>query len=864
MAAGVAAIGLRLDDTFEISGTESMEGLSILSERLPQASGTSEQILFTASDGDIAAHQQTVEDFVSSASQIDGVSMASDPFSATAPTISDDGAHALVQVQTDSSLGNSAGAASAKAIAVSDTLHQLADTAESSDGSVEVRLGGNIAQSVNVGLSATELVGLVIAAIVLMATFGSVLAAGAPILSALIGVGTGMLGILLVAAVTDVSSTTPILAVMIGLAVGIDYALFIISRAREYLAEGIEPHEAAGRAVATAGSAVVFAGLTVIVALCGLSVAGIAFLTVMGVASAGVVLIAVLVALTVVPALLGLFGTRIAPKKRRSSPGQGRLSRAWISAITRAPALTALVVVAILGAGTLPITGLHLALTDNGFEAKGTEQRDTYDAIADAFGAGYNSPIIVIADIVQTTDPLTVVSDLSSDLSRLDGVERVALGTPNQDGSLAFIEIIPTEGQADAPTMDLVKEIRSQASDLESRYGISDVMVTGRTAVAIDVSDRLNAALVPFGIVVVGLSLILLMIVFRSIAVPVTATVGYLLSLGTGLGSVGAIFGWGWYADALQVTKVGAVISFLPVIVMGVLFGLAMDYEVFLVSRMREEWMRTHDARHAVRAGFLGSSKVVVAAALIMTGVFAAFIPDGNLYIKPIAVGLTVGIAVDAFLVRMALIPALMTLLGEKAWWLPVWLDRLLPVVDIEGAGLERSLEHDQWVASHGESALRIEDLEVREGSEIAFEGVSLVLAPGGVGLVRCADEVARRALAAVVGGRLRPSNGRVVVGDHVLPDGTAAVQGSTAVLHAWDDRVSGRARVVIVDDPGERRWHRIEELHEEGRTVLVTGPLDLQVSAGVTIDAETTIRPASDPASASLVPAHRSTSQEA
>ena len=840
LAGGVAAVGMHLDNSFEITGTESLDGLNVLSERLPQAAGTSEQVLFSAADGDITAHRTAIENFVSSAADLRGISLVSDPFAEATNTVSDDGAHALVTIQADSTVGTAVGAAGSTALEVAKELDALAEEASAASPGLTVQLGGNIGQSITIGMSGVELVGLGIAAVVLLLTFGSVLAAGAPIISALIGVAAGMLGLLLAGAVWSINSTTPVLAVMIGLAVGIDYALFIISRAREYLAEGIEPREAAGRATATAGSAVLFAGTTVIVALCGLAVANISFLTVMGVASAAVVAVAVLVALTVVPALIGALGPRLAPRARKTRQ-PGRAAERWISAITKVPALTVVAVIALLGVASLPLPAVNLALTDNGFEPKGTVQRDSYDAIADAYGAGYNSPIVVIANIVHTTDPVGVVKDLSDDIASLDGVARIALATPNEDGSLAFIQIIPEEGQADAATTDLVKTIRANASSYEDEFGISDVMVTGRTAVAIDVADRLNGALLPFGIVVVGLSLILLMVVFRSIAVPITATLGYLLSLGAGMGAVGAIFGWGWFADVLHVTKVGAVISFLPVIVMGVLFGLAMDYQVFLVSRMREEWIRTHDAQKSVRAGFVGSARVVVAAAAIMTGVFAAFIPDGMVYIKPIAVGLTVGIAADAFLVRMTFIPAIMALLGKWAWWLPAWLDRLLPVVDIEGEGLERSLEHAEWVAGHGESMVRIDGLTVDDGAPI-IDGLTLALFPGQLGVVRSDDVVARAALAAVIGARLRPSEGKVIVGTHALPDGTALVQGMTAVIDQYDEPVSERARIVIVDDPGGRRWRRVGSLLAQGLTVLVTGPRDmavpdeLDVSAGADI----------------------------
>ena len=851
LGGAVSTVGMRLTDTFTISGTESMEGLEILTERLPQAAGTSEQVLFTASDGDIGGHADAVNTFASRAADIDGVAMVSAPFgdvqTGTSSTVSADGAHALVQVQADTSVGSVLTGNTPRASEVAEQLEDLADQVHADDPAVSVQLGGNIGQGVGVGISATELVGVVIAAVVLLVTFGSVLAAGAPLVAASLGVGTGMLGILLTAAATDINSTTLVLAVMIGLAVGIDYALFIISRAREYLADGVTPAEAAGRAVATAGSAVVFAGTTVVVALCGLSVAGIGFLTSMGVASAAVVAVAVLVALTAVPALIGLIGTRLAPRgSRRARSGRRAPDRRaagpaarWVRAVTRRPWLTIGAVIVLLGITAIPISGLRLALTDNGFAVKGTQQRQTYDAIAEAYGEGYNSPIIVIADIANTTDPVGTVSELSRDIGGLDGVSAVALATPNQDGTLAFIQIRPERSQTDPATMDLVRDIRAHADGYEHDYGISGVKVTGQAAVAIDVAESLNASLLPFGIVVVGLSLILLMVVFRSIAVPLTATLGYLLSLAAGMGAVGAVFGWGWAADLLQVSKVGAVISFLPVIVMGVLFGLAMDYEVFLVSRMREEWirrrpagrgdgpagpaMRRRAAVDAVEAGFTGSAKVVGAAAVIMVGVFAAFIHTENIYVKPIAVGLTVGILADAFLVRMTLIPALMAALGERAWWLPALLERQLPVIDVEGEGLERTLEHEAWTAAHGPAVLRAQDLTLADDEGAALRGLTLALESGQIALVRAAEPLTRRALAAAIGGRLQPAGGILVVADHVLPDGTAAIQSVTTALHAYDDPVAPHVRIVVVDDPGGRRWKRVAALASRGVAVVVT-----------------------------------------
>lgn len=709
LVVAVSQTGINLSDQNTINGLESIEGLEVLSERLPQASGVSESVLFSTKTGTIETHKAAIENFVNDAKKIDGITNVSDPLNPMTSSVSRDGKHALVAVQTDESAGDATGKVGPKATVISDKLNSLVNKTRADNTGLSVQRSDVIGHKADIGLSTTEIIGVVIAAIVLLVTFGSLLAAGSPIISAMIGVATGLLGIVLVASSVEISSMTPVLAVMIGLAVGIDYALFIMSRAREYLAKGLDPASAAARATGTAGSAVVFAGGTVIIALCGLAVTGLQFLAIMGVASAAVVAMAVIVAITAVPALLGLLGHRFVPKQRKKAR-ESKIARNWVRAIMRRPILTIGVVLGILGISAVPIAQLTTSLTDNGQEAKGTAARDTYDAIAKAYGEGYNAPILVVADTVQKQNPIELAKSLGGRIGQLGGVERVALATPNQDGSLTFIQIIPKGGQSSKATTNLVKDIRNLAPSLEKQYGVDNVMVTGKTAVAIDISDRLGDALVPFGIVIVGLSLIILLIVFRSIAVPLTATFGFLLSLAAGMGAVGAVYGYGWFADFLNVTKTGPVISFMPILVIGILFGLAMDYQVFLVSRMREEWVHRGNARQAIEEGFVGSAKVVMAAAIIMTGVFAAFIPNGSVQIKPIAIGLTAGIAADAFLVRMTLIPAIMALLGKKAWWMPRWLDAILPKVDIEGEKLTRALEGENNAETKGTSASKADE----------------------------------------------------------------------------------------------------------------------------------------------------------
>jgi RND superfamily putative drug exporter len=463
---------------------------------------------------------------------------------------------------------------------------------------------------------------------------------------------------------------------------------------------------------------VVFAGLTVIIALAGLSVVGIPFLTVMGLGAAATVLVAVLVAITLLPALLGAAGRRLAPRPgsrtaRREVAGAGsttdvgrhraHASRSggarWATLVTRRPLVTVLVVLAGIVVLAIPAPKLHLALPDNGGAPVGSTQRQAYDLVAQHFGPGLNGPLVVLVDGLQPATARAAAQQAAVALGGTPtgtpghfrgGVAGVAFAQPQvlPGGRAAIVSVIPDSGPQDAATSALVHRLRDLAPGLERRTGAGDVAVTGQTAVAIDVSDRLAGALLPFALVVVGLALILLLLVFRSILVPVKAAVGFLLSVGASFGAVVAVFQWGWLRDLLGVPSTGPVISFLPIILMAVLFGLAMDYEVFLVSRMREEYVHGAEPRAAVVGGARHAARVVVAAALIMFSVFASFASIDDVTVKAIAFGLAVGILVDAFLVRMTLVPAVLTLLGRRAWALPRWLDRVLPELDVEGARL--------------------------------------------------------------------------------------------------------------------------------------------------------------------------------
>ncbi len=783
-----------LDNNISIPGTESQEALDSLSTTFPQVSGATAQIIVVAPDGDAvtdSAVSTAITDAVDTIGGLDQVSQAVSPFDENVSgTVSDDASAALISVQFD---GASSEITEGTTTALEDEVAAL--TAALPDGAV-ASLGGQLFSQAMPTLTATELIGVGVALVVLILTFGSFLAAGMPLLTALLGVGISVALIFIATAFGSITSTTPMLALMLGLAVGIDYALFIISRHQELLKGGLDPEEAAARATATAGSAVIFAGLTVIIALLGLGVAGIPFLTIMGVAAAVGVGVAVIISITLIPALLGFAGVRLRPQPKKAtrrarrahaasdatgdsptpSHRPNRFFTGWVRAVTRFPIVTILAVVAVLGLAAAPALGLRLALPDAGGLPEDDQARVTYDLVSDHFGEGFNGPLIVTGSIVTSTDPLGLMADLTSEIEDLDGVAAVPLATPNATADTGIVQVIPDGAPDSEETKALVAELRSLNGYFLDEYGV-DLSVTGFTAVGIDVSDKLGAALLPFGLIVVGLSLILLTMVFRSIWVPIKATIGYLLSVGASFGIVALVFEHGWFADALHVAQLGPVISFMPIIVMGVLFGLAMDYELFLVARMREDYVHSGKARASIETGFLGSAKVVTAAAIIMFAVFVAFVPEGDVNMKPIALGLAVGVFVDAFIVRMTLVPAVLSLLGEKAWWIPRWLDRALPSFDVEGEGLHREIELREWPSAGATDVVSAEDLTLDAGTSPLFAGVSASLPVGGTLVVSGGRDASITALLLTLSGRMHADSGRLKVAGLVLPVRAAAVR---------------------------------------------------------------------------------------
>ncbi|MBC7269725.1 MAG: MMPL family transporter, partial [Streptomyces sp.] len=534
--------------------------------------------------------------------------------------------------------------------------------------------------------------------------FGSLLAAGLPLLTAIIGVGIGVSSITALASTLDLGSTTSILASMIGLAVGIDYALFIVSRYRAELAEGREREEAAGRAVGTAGSAVVFAGLTVVIALVGLSVVNIPMLTKMGIAAAGTVAIAVLIALTMIPALLGYAGRKVRPAGEKSKllgggrtpkrPSRPNMGTRWASFVVRRPIAVLLLGVLGLGAAAVPVSSLELGLPDDGSQPTSTTQRRAYDLLSEGFGPGFNGPLMVVVDGKSSDDAQGVFDDVSKEIGGLDGVVTASPAAPNKAGDTAMITVIPDSKPSSVTTEDLVHALRDTGADVKADTG-AEVLVTGTTAMNIDISEKLNDALVPYLILVVGLAFLLLIVVFRSILVPLKAALGFLLSVMAALGAVVAVFQWGWLSGLMGVEETGPVMSMMPIFMIGVVFGLAMDYEVFLVTRMREAYVHGEQPSQAVVTGFKYGARVVTAAAVIMMAVFSGFIGSSDSMVKMIGFGLAIAVFFDAFIVRMAIVPAVLALLGRKAWWLPKWLDRAMPNVDVEGEGLRKLSDTD-------------------------------------------------------------------------------------------------------------------------------------------------------------------------
>ncbi|MEO5875109.1 MAG: MMPL family transporter [Streptosporangiaceae bacterium] len=663
---------------FSMPGTESYRAMTTLERDFPAVGGATGTIVIAAPDGEKLTSGQ-VTPIVAEAAKVPGVVAATDPF--TSEAVSADGRYALVQVQFDVPKEE-------LTTAQQEAYQQVGEDATG----LRVERGGDAATEKTDG-GATEALGVLVAAVVLIITFGSLAAAGMTLVNALIGVGAGMAGLFALSSVVELNSAAPTVALMLGLAVGIDYSLFITSRYRQYLADGLEPREAAGRAVGTAGSAVVFAGITVVIALAGLSVVGIPFLTAMGLAAAATIAIAVLVALTLLPAVLGFAGKRVLHRSDRTGKSEGRTDGRtpreafgfrWGRLVTRWRIPVLLAGVLGLGALALPITDMRLALPDAGSQSEGSPQRQAYDLTSEGFGPGFNGRLIAVVTGDDRQATAAAATRAAAAITTVDGVLTVAAPQFNAAGTTGLLPVIPRSGPDAAATEAAVHDIRAKVAGIEG----AEVALTGATAVGIDVSEKLAGALPVYLLLVVGLSVLLLMLVFRSILVPIKAAAGFLLTVGATFGITVAVFQQGHLAGLVGLDTTGPLISFLPVLLIGILFGLAMDYEVFIVSRMREDHVHGATPQQATINGLGHNARVVAAAALIMISVFGGFMLAPDPIVKSIGFALAVGVFIDAFIVRMTLVPALMSLLGRAAWWLPRGLDRALPDLDLEGGSL--------------------------------------------------------------------------------------------------------------------------------------------------------------------------------
>jgi len=681
------AFGGSLSTTFEAPASESTAAFDLLFDRFPEQAGAGAEIVFRAdATVDDPAVRERIEAVVADVELIDGVADVVSPLEpaggfqiATDRTI----AFGRVRFATDS------------LDLPTESVKELLATvdAANSDG-FQAEVGGQMVQfAARAESGPREAIGLLAAVVVLLFTFGSIIAAGLPIATALFGLGVALIGIPLLSIFVDVPIFGPSLAVMIGLGVGIDYALFILTRFRSCLHEGASSENACAIALATAGRAVVFAGLTVCISMLGLFIMGIPMIYGMALSAIAAVLVTVAASITLLPALLGFAGPsvdRFALPWMRRREQQGETSRwyRWSRFIQRHPwpaATSAFVVLVLLAS---PVLSMRLGSSDAGTGPKGTTSREAYDLITEGFGPGFNGPLILATEIGDMADVQTL-DRVAAAARETPGVALAAPPMLNTAADAAVVLVIPTTSPQSEETQDLIARLRNDVIPTAVADSGMTVNVGGITAMYDDLTIALSARLPLFMAVVIGLSFLLLLAVFRSVLVPLKAAVMNLLSIGASYGVIVAVFQWGWLGELIGVDRTGPIQSFAPMLLFAVLFGLSMDYEVFLISRMREEYLRTGDNAVAVADGLATTARVVTAAAAIMITVFASFLFNPDTMLKLFGLGLATAILVDATIVRSVLVPATMELLGDRNWWLPAWLDRLVPNVAVEGPAVE-------------------------------------------------------------------------------------------------------------------------------------------------------------------------------
>ncbi|MGK2947395.1 MAG: MMPL family transporter [Acidimicrobiales bacterium] len=672
------AAGGEFNDSERVPGVESQYAADVLSDRFPTQGGQSARIVLHTDTGRLDDATQRTAVAAARAHLASGVDVASvtDPFAAEAAALSPDGQTAYVDVTY-----------AVDKLSKAQLDDAMAVTDDARVAGIDVELTGALALLAAEAPS-SELIGVGVAIIVLLVAFGSVVAMGLPIVTALMGIFVGAAAVGVLSAVLDVPEFSLILCAMIGLGVGIDYALFIVTRHRQHLHEGMSVEDAAGTAVATAGQAVLFAGTTVVIAILGLFLAGLPAISATGAAVALVVTVSMIAAVTLLPGLLGLAGTRIDKlsihrKTHVAKPADQTLSGKWAHHVGNHPVRYLVLGLGALCAIALPALGMRIGVPDDGNAPLDTTQRTAFDQLAEAFGPGFNGPIQVVVEIPSGADQ---VVDLVHDALQSDpGVAAVTAPVFNDTGDTAVLTANPTTAPQDERTDQLVRHLRSDVLPATVEGTDARVSLTGRAMIT-DLTDRITDRLPVFITGVVAMSFLLLMIVFRSILVPLKAAVLNLLSIAAAYGVLVAVFQWGWGAELIGLHATMPINPFLPLIMFAILFGLSMDYEVFLLSRVREEYVATGDNHEAVVRGLSSTARVITSAALIMISVFGAFVlsddPNGKLF----GVGLAVAVLLDATLVRMVLVPATMSLVGRANWWLPAWLDRILPHLDLESA----------------------------------------------------------------------------------------------------------------------------------------------------------------------------------
>jgi putative drug exporter of the RND superfamily len=690
LVAVVAVVGLNLGaggaftDDFTVRDAESTRALSLLRERFPERAGVTAQLVLAAEEGTLTEGPaaERVPEALAAVATLDGVAAVGDPLAFRDGAVSADGtvAFTVVTYTEDAATVGAAG------------LEELEHAVEEvSDGPLRVELGGELPGTIQEPeTGAAEAGGVLGAVVILLVAFGSVIAMGLPIGLALLGIAAGISTIGVVALVVDIPSVAPLLATMIGLGVGIDYALFVVTRHRRHLAEGMTVAESAGRATATAGQAVVFAGGTVIIAIGGLALAGIPAVTTMGLATMLMVAVMVVGSLTLVPALLGFAGHAIdrfgiPGVQPHAEAGEASWWARWGRRVADRPIPYLLVALVGLLTLTAPVLSMRLGQFDAGTLPESDTQRRAYDLVAEAFGPGYNGPLLVTVDLADATDADPVLGAVTEGITGDPTVAVAAPPTPNESGDTAVVNVIPETSPQDEETSELVRRLRDEVLPAAVAGTGASAYVGGATATFIDLSDQVAGRLPLFVGAVIGLSFLLLTAVFRAPLVALKAAILNLLSIGAAYGAVVAVFQWGWGLGLIGLDQPVPIISFVPMIMFAILFGLSMDYEVFLLSRVREEHLLGKDTRDSVVAGIATTARVITSAALIMICVFGGFVANPEPVVKMMGLGLAVAILVDATVVRVVLVPSTMTLLGEANWWLPRWLDRTLPRLDVEG-----------------------------------------------------------------------------------------------------------------------------------------------------------------------------------